>query len=282
MDVVRREADEKGRELRRVQETVKSLRAELDQQKRLCQEYREQVDILEGHVTAAQQNQRWAEDTQAKTEIKLKEAQVSLSISRATTPRPSTSRSMTSWAPYKCDESTRSPSPCIGETSDDHGSRWASSVSSECALMRPMSRAGLEDDWLDSGLPEYCGEAEESVSSGDEEEYKKYPQPSTMTDGADSDDEDKDAKEVEIFQPPSNWAGLQAMGLETPKSAGRPPSSRNAGMTTPRNMDGHVQTPRGSGLRTPRHMELHVETPRSARSSQRLGSANPMLEQLAR
>lgn len=58
LDALHKEAGEKGRELRKVHETVRLLRSELQHQQLLAEQYRTQVEVLEEQLKAAMHQRR--------------------------------------------------------------------------------------------------------------------------------------------------------------------------------------------------------------------------------
>lgn len=98
LDALHREVGNKGRLLRKQEETIQTLRAELQQEKNLVERYREQLELLEEQLSGAKQKQHRAEDERAIAEWHLRSAHGGRT-SRSCTPRPGTSKGVAqAWA----------------------------------------------------------------------------------------------------------------------------------------------------------------------------------------
>lgn len=104
LDFIHRDAANKGKELRKVQESVRVLQAEVQQEKMVGSQYREQVEGLEKQLQEAMRKQHRAESAQSLTEWHLRNAEGSGRLASGSgMQRPPSSRSRTkAW-----DESTK-------------------------------------------------------------------------------------------------------------------------------------------------------------------------------
>lgn len=105
VDFIHREAALKGKELRKLQETVRLLRAELKQEKLVSEQYRDQVEGLETQLQSAMVKQHRAEGERSLVEWRLRNAEGAGRpstqggrLSRGCTPQPASSQNrMNAW-----------------------------------------------------------------------------------------------------------------------------------------------------------------------------------------
>jgi len=102
LDLILKDAAHKGKDLRKTQETVRMLRGELEQEKVVSEQHREQAERLELQLREVQQRQQRADSERTLVEWHLRNG--GGSASRSCTPQPGTSRAMKAWG-----ESGRSP-----------------------------------------------------------------------------------------------------------------------------------------------------------------------------
>merc|ERR1712087_733798 len=102
LDSMHREEGEKGRELRRAQDTVRMLRAELQQERVVSEQYRVQMEVLEDQYRSAQQMLRHApvDDERRRSTESARDRSSSRSTSR-----PASARVTKAWG------ESSSPSP---------------------------------------------------------------------------------------------------------------------------------------------------------------------------
>lgn len=99
LETLHREASAKARELRRAQESIQYLRAELQQEKSFAEQCRDQVDGLERQVADAAQKHHRAEEERALLAWRLRacEGLGQRPSTQCTTARPSTGRIAKAW-----------------------------------------------------------------------------------------------------------------------------------------------------------------------------------------
>jgi len=152
IDFIHRDAAQKGKECRKLQETIRLLRAELQQEKLVSEQFREQVEGLEKQLQDAMRKQHRAEGERSLVEWRLRNAEgAGGRMSRSCTPQPGSSRSlMKAWAepgrtqddgepiapsnddPHRALGSSGSArSPCQGAREDDSESAEDSAAESE-------------------------------------------------------------------------------------------------------------------------------------------------------
>lgn len=95
LDVILKDAAQKGKDLRKSQETVRMLRAELEQEKVVSEQHREQAERLELQLREVQQRQQRADSERTLAEWHSRNG--GGCGSRSCTPRPGTSRVMKAW-----------------------------------------------------------------------------------------------------------------------------------------------------------------------------------------
>mmetsp|Transcript_43940 Transcript_43940/g.103956 ORF Transcript_43940/g.103956 Transcript_43940/m.103956 type:complete len:350 (-) Transcript_43940:122-1171(-) len=163
LDAMHKEVAMKGRELRKVQETVHTLRAELNQQKRLADQYKDQVDTLEAQLVGATQAQQRAEDEKAMAQWRLRTAEGAARGERSCTPGPASARVMKAWSEASC-------SPADGAF---HGSAGA----------RPASAIGRSGTFVLDGrlATEDSGGSEDDSDESEGEEITIFQRPATIS-----------------------------------------------------------------------------------------------------
>jgi len=156
LDFIHREAANKGKEVRKLQETVRLLRAELQQEKLVSEQYRGQVEGLEKQLQDAMQKQHRAEGEKSLVEWRLKNAEGagrssrSCTPQRGCTPQPASSWNlMNAWAePGRTsdDEEPKTSGGLLGQdgTESDEDSAAQSDESGDFEVFHPPpSRGGV-------------------------------------------------------------------------------------------------------------------------------------------
>jgi len=191
LDAVHRESGQRGRELRRAQETARTLRAELKQEKSLVEQYQAQIDALEAELRSATARQKKAEEERAVADWRLRAAQNQLgsSMSRSATPMLSSHRVRTCWAegPGETSESNATRleaglesvagGPCISVGSLSSSGSHTRSLSDRASARDPAPQRDVTER-----CPSVMGAAEMAMCG--------------------SSDEDSDSEEVAVFHPP--------------------------------------------------------------------------------
>jgi hypothetical protein len=199
LDLVHREAAQKGKELRKTQETVRLLRMELQQEKVMSDQFRGQVDGLERQLQDAMQKQHRAEGERTLVEWRLRNAEGAgpgrpgtSRASRSSTPQPSASRNLIkAWAePGKISSDDGEPM-ASGNMSEALGSPFNERPSSEKS-QRIVQDSPRRQPQLSRGM---MGEesGEESVESDGEGSV-------AASDGS---------EDMEVFHPPPSRGGLR-------------------------------------------------------------------------
>jgi len=105
LDLVHKEAAQKGKELKKLQETVRLLREELAQEKVVGEQYRGQVEGLEAQLKDAMLKQHRAESERSVAEWRSQQGREGIGpgqcgrLSRSSTPQPGMSRNLIkAWA----------------------------------------------------------------------------------------------------------------------------------------------------------------------------------------
>lgn len=196
LDAVHREAAQKGRELRRVQETVRTLRAELEQEKIMGQQYRGEVEDLEAQLSRSLQKEQHADRERALAEWRLRNAEAapglgqsgrpstSSRLSRSCTPQPGAARVMKAWAESGSGRNTPrcQETATAGNAMQDSGLMVQSSPSTARppVPMESTQRGSVDSIGVsDSEDEDDEAAVEESVSSnGDEDLLVFHPPPS--------------------------------------------------------------------------------------------------------
>jgi hypothetical protein len=154
LDLVHREAAQKGKELRKMMETVRLLREELHQEKVVAEQYRGQVEGLEKQLADAMGKQHRAESERSLAEWHLQRKDSGNGrLSRSCTPQPGMSRSLIkAWA-----------EPAAGGNS---------MLSAQAGPGQPVETTGQDSDDDES-----AGEDEASVSSEGSEDIEVFHPP---------------------------------------------------------------------------------------------------------
>jgi len=200
LDAVHREAAQRGKEIRRLQETVRTLRDELKQEKTLADQYRMQVELLEEQLRGAMQKQQEAEGERALAEWRARDAEGAGPggrASRASTPRLFAPRVKTNaWAEAGAisrGQIRGSQDGGPGEVGDGR-TRSASALSSHSS--RPVAQA--EPGQCQRGGRLVGPAASRLLLDGEEE------------DPLSSEEEEEDSEELAVFHPPPVGAGRYA------------------------------------------------------------------------
>lgn len=189
LDALHREAGDKGRELRKAQDTIATLRRELHQERDLVECYREQVEVLEQHLANALQKQRNAEDERTVAEWRLRTAAGHSSLSRSCTPQPS-AKNRAAWAdnssdctPVRCASArgmARDSDPWAEAREQVRPSSGRGGRGPAAPPARPLSRQYTREEELMSdssdAMPEVSGNSDDELS-GDDDPVVFHPPP---------------------------------------------------------------------------------------------------------
>lgn len=186
LDLIHREAAQKSKDLRKLQETLAMVRAELNQEKMVSDQYREQVENLEMQLKNAMQKQHRAEGERTVVEWRLRNAEGAGRLSRSCTPQPGASRSLIkAWAePGKISEDGE----IIASESGDFSGAF-----DDQAAARPASRGSALVGHGSAGHSRQLG-----GMMGDEDSESDKEESAVESDGS---------EDLEVFHPPPSRQG---------------------------------------------------------------------------
>lgn len=191
LDLTHREAAQKGKELRKVQETVRLLRMELQQEKVMSDQYRGQVDGLEKQLQDAMSKQHRAEGERTLVEWRLRNAEGTGRLSRSCTPQPSSSRGlMKAWGEpgrMASEDEELVPSRELPEDLDD-----------QCRGKPPSDEATLVVQG-NRGAASHPRRGPIEDESGSEDIESDEEQSVALSDGSD---------DITVFHPPPSRGGI--------------------------------------------------------------------------